>query len=58
MIRRVQPNVFDVQDELMNMPVDCDQLDGIDLENWREKSEALGREQAQIFVNLFQPIAK
>jgi hypothetical protein len=37
MIRRVQPNVFDVQDELMNMPVDCAALDGIDLEHWREK---------------------
>lgn len=39
MIKRVQPNVFDMQDELTNMPVDCADLEGIDLELWREKCE-------------------
>jgi peroxidase len=42
MIKRIQPNVFDVQDELMNMPVNCEDLDGVDLEQWREKCELGG----------------
>jgi hypothetical protein len=38
-IQKIQPNVFDMQDELMNMPVDCEALDGIQLEYWREKGD-------------------
>ncbi|KAL3109122.1 hypothetical protein niasHT_012684 [Heterodera trifolii] len=37
-IQKIQPNVFDLPDELMNMQVQCDDLESIQLELWREKA--------------------
>ncbi|CAK5103457.1 unnamed protein product [Meloidogyne enterolobii] len=37
-IQKIQPNVFDIQDDLINAPVNCNDLEEIELEAWREKS--------------------
>nr|CAD2182762.1 unnamed protein product [Meloidogyne enterolobii] len=37
-IQKIQPNVFDIQDDLINAPVNCNDLEEIELEAWKEKS--------------------
>ncbi|KAF7634782.1 hypothetical protein Mgra_00005815 [Meloidogyne graminicola] len=37
-IQKIQPNVFDIQDDLINSPIDCKDLEEIEFDAWKEKA--------------------